>query len=296
MTSLDVVTLNTSLQPESAPFIDFMDGTYKVENPTVIGGQERFQFTADSFRDAEQGGPLTSEKTEAQVMSNQPDAIKGLQGVSPFAAPSVVGLGHNSDPYRVGSGGGSAWRVAEFSFQALQPSGTIPTHPNHLFLEIGFHGMRHEDDGQGNPLLATQVVFGTNASPIYTAGPGLSHRQTTLSGETFDVRINAVEFTPGDYDADGEIGAGDFDYWSSSFGEQVTPGDGADGNGDGVVNAADYVFLRKRIESQGASGGAAGDSAATPQPAIVPEPTAATLALILLAFGQHLVLRHREKS
>lgn len=282
--SIDVVTLLgpsvTSDPPdvEPYPFIDFIDGTFKVENPTVISGQKRFQYTTDSFRDEEQGGPVTSDFTAESIMEfDLPDAIRGLQGVSPFTTPSTVGIGHTNDPYKVGSGSSAAWRVAEFSFQALQSSGT-----NHLYLQIGWAGMRHEADGTGTPLLATQVVFGDDTTPVYTAGPSLDHRETTLLNDTFDLEINAVPFTPGDYNGNGSVGPEDYLSWQTSFGQSVAaPGDGADGNSDGVVGAADYVFWRK-LPGSGGSGSSANDSHTRTDATVVPEPTSAALASILL--------------
>jgi hypothetical protein len=275
--SLDVVTLDTSLQPEPAPFIDFIDGTYKVENPTVIGVEKRFQYTADSSRAEAQGGPLTSEQVAQDILEfDLPDALKGLEGASPFVNPSTVGIGHSSDPYRRPSGSSFAWRVGEFAFQALESSGT-----NYLFLQIGHHGMGHEDDGDGEPPLATQVVFGNNATPIYSAS-NLGHRQTTLATDTFDLRVNAVPAVPGDFNGDGIVGPEDFNAWQTGYGQFAQPaGNGADGNANGIVDAADYVVWRKLAASSG--GAMPGyELAVNAASVIVPEPGTISLAVMLL--------------
>jgi hypothetical protein len=64
---------------------------------------------------------------------------------------------------------------------------------------------------------------------------------------------------PGDYDRNNVVNSIDYLDWSSAFGS--TTNRGADGNLDGVVDAADYVMWRKLV-------GAGGGGTAT-----VPEPT-----------------------
>jgi prepilin-type processing-associated H-X9-DG protein len=54
---------------------------------------------------------------------------------------------------------------------------------------------------------------------------------------------------PGDYDFDGNIDVSDYDQWKSSFGSTIDLG--ADGSGNGVVDAADYVLWRNRFEVEG---------------------------------------------
>jgi len=65
----------------------------------------------------------------------------------------------------------------------------------------------------------------------------------------------------GNFDGVGGVDAGDFAKWRSDFGKFVAPGNGADGNGDGVVDAADYVVWRR------AAAGGGGGSEPVPEPA-----------------------------
>jgi hypothetical protein len=123
-------------------------------------------------------------------------------------------------------------------------------------------------------------MFGSNSSPIYNSACSgdtecNARRGITLTGDTFDLQITAVGFTPGDYDSDGYITANDYAYWASTFGSSVATGDGGDGNNNARVDAADYVFWRKKS--------AAGSSAPTLESTnLVPEPGSLALASILL--------------
>src|SRR5262245_44482890 len=73
-------------------------------------------------------------------------------------------------------------------------------------------------------------------------------------------------YIPGDYDRNGTVEVADYSTWISTFGASVaTPGDGADGNGDGIVNAADYAVWRDNAPS----GSAASLNSSVPEPATV---------------------------
>ena len=93
--------------------------------------------------------------------------------------------------------------------------------------------------------------------------------------------IGASTMVPGDYNGNGEVDAADYVVWRKMLNQSVTPGSGADGTGpggtpDGVVNDLDYSFWRSRFGSTSAAGSAASEATA------VPEPTAWTLVLFLM--------------
>jgi sugar lactone lactonase YvrE len=87
--------------------------------------------------------------------------------------------------------------------------------------------------------------------------------------------IGGIAYTPspktlaGDYNGDNSITSADYAKWRADNGKLVAPGNGADGNANGVVDTADYVLWRKAAAS--GSGTLAG--------ATIPEPT--TLLLLL---------------
>jgi sugar lactone lactonase YvrE len=87
-------------------------------------------------------------------------------------------------------------------------------------------------------------------------------------------QIDPADFQFGDYDRNDLVEPADYDEWLATFGESVFNWDGADGNGDGIVDAADYVIWRKAMETNTeAMGGAT----------VAPEPAAIVLALFAAA-------------
>jgi hypothetical protein len=80
-------------------------------------------------------------------------------------------------------------------------------------------------------------------------------------------------YIAGDYDGDGLVNAADYMAWRSSFGQSVAPWTGADGNGDGVVDNGDYILWRKQM--------AAGGTGAGVGVAAVPEPAAGVLIMAI---------------
>jgi GH18 family chitinase len=70
----------------------------------------------------------------------------------------------------------------------------------------------------------------------------------------------ALEPVPGDYDGDRDVDIDDFNLWRTTFGSDSDLR--ADGNGDLIVNGADYVIWRK----YSAPGGGVAATAAVPEP------------------------------
>jgi sugar lactone lactonase YvrE len=88
--------------------------------------------------------------------------------------------------------------------------------------------------------------------------------------------ISSLAFLPaddaiaGDYDSNGQVELTDYEKWQADFGKWVAKGGGADGNGDGIVNAADYAIWRDNYTPV-LEGSAA-----------IPEPATGALALVVL--------------
>jgi T5SS/PEP-CTERM-associated repeat protein len=116
-------------------------------------------------------------------------------------------------------------------------------------------------------ILTADSVTGSLALTSAPALPG--GMQWNLAVNPASV-VLSVEAT-GDYNGDGFVDAADYVVWRKTF-NQTGPGLAADGNGDRVVNDADYDFWQSRFGS--VVGPGSGDSA------LVPEPANATLLLI----------------
>lgn len=56
---------------------------------------------------------------------------------------------------------------------------------------------------------------------------------------------------PGDYSGNNSVGDEDYDEWKSQFGQLVAVGEGADGNQNGRVDAADYAVWRDNFGNTG---------------------------------------------
>ena len=139
------------------------------------------------------------------------------------AAGSVVGVGH-----------------ASFT---KSPDGTEDW--------IVYHAHRNPPAPAGEELRDVRIqpfTFFTNGTPNF--GPPLPLSQTIVAPSTGPDPERP--FVVGDYNADG-VGAADHTVWRATFGATVFPGTSADGNGDGVVDAADYIILRKNQGSAAAA-------------------------------------------
>jgi hypothetical protein len=108
---------------------------------------------------------------------------------------------------------------------------------------------------------------------------GYSLVSTTLNG-AFEVVVLIV----GDYDLDGFVGETDHALWKEQYGSSTTAFSGADGNGNGVVDAADYVVWRKAFQ--------AGPAAANAVNGSVPEPPTCLLFVLMAATLSFKRLRH----
>jgi hypothetical protein len=95
-----------------------------------------------------------------------------------------------------------------------------------------------------------------------------------------------AELPPGDYDADLDVDANDLQAWRASFGS--TADLSADGSGNGIVDAADYVVWRQNL------GRSTTLPRRAPAAASVPEP--ATLHLSLFCTALVCIMRRRPIS
>jgi hypothetical protein len=95
-----------------------------------------------------------------------------------------------------------------------------------------------------------------------------------------------AELLPGDYDADLDVDADDYQVWRAGFGGTIDLS--ADGSGNGVVDVSDYVVWRKNL----------GSSTTLPQvsAALASVPEASTLNLSLIAAALACICLNRRPS
>jgi hypothetical protein len=72
----------------------------------------------------------------------------------------------------------------------------------------------------------------------------------------------------GDYDRNGVVNQTDYQRWRQSYGLTVPPGMGADGNGNGAVDTADFILWRRGMNSPAASFAVMAAATASPAPAV----------------------------
>jgi sugar lactone lactonase YvrE len=177
----------------------------------------------------------------------------------------------NGDTLAVDTFGGRVVRISPagvLSHFAFIPESipSAPTFPS----DIAF-------DPEGNVIVS---VLGPNNIGDPGGPQGQLLRFDVLTGQLLDVIAEELEpiagltwtSSPltivGNYDGVGGVAEDDQARWQRDFGAFVARGNGADGNGDGVVDAADYVFWRKMASSPLASSSNN-----------VPEPTCALMFL-----------------
>jgi hypothetical protein len=72
----------------------------------------------------------------------------------------------------------------------------------------------------------------------------------------------------GDYNGNGKVDAADYVLWRNTNGQSVTAGSGADGSGNGSVGPEDYSFWRSKFGLPVGTGGGSGlEGGAVPEPA-----------------------------
>jgi PEP-CTERM motif len=140
---------------------------------------------------------------------------------------------------------------------------------------------------EGNATTGTLPANG-NATGSVAWGPTVNNGGGTFSATLYAMSSNqgiqaftfalspTVTAVAGDYNGNGVVDAADYVLWRNTLGQSVTAGTGADGIADGTITQADYDFWRAHFGNTSGSGSGALTSNS------VPEPT--TVAICLLGF------------
>ncbi|RIK78456.1 MAG: hypothetical protein DCC67_11555 [Planctomycetota bacterium] len=196
-----------------------------------------------------------------------------IQNESPFFDASITAYTITSASGKL-MPGGSGWR-------SLQDQGL----PGWDEADNASPGRLTEFKTSGATLLDRGGVLLDLGTPVDISAGSLAlddfHFEFLLtSGE---VLAGVVEFGPlpgqlgaGDYDNDADVDGADFLLWQRTFGAAADPaGSGADGSGNGFINAADLAVWRANFGAVAAGGALTA----------VPEPASLAAALVALAAG-----------
>jgi glucose/arabinose dehydrogenase len=182
----------------------------------------------------------------ARPISDPPPIDPAITAINQFRGTTVIGgyVYRGPDPTLQGKyifldrDGGTAG-INYWMFDPDDPDGTIQNIDGLLDPNVGspFGPVSMGEDAKGN---------------LYVA---------FFSNEVYRIATNAL--LKGDFDADGDVDDDDFDVWKAAFGSPL-PNPAADGNGNGIADAADYVVWRKNLGASVHTG--AGGGAAVPEP------------------------------
>ncbi|WP_197525447.1 hypothetical protein [Pseudobythopirellula maris] len=130
-----------------------------------------------------------------------------------------------------------------------------------------------EFDSEGFTELAPGATF--NLGPLFSGGAQDLDFNFLMMGQE-DGMAGVVLYeafaTPGDYDQDGDVDMDDYDFWVAHFNESNGIGLQADGNLNGVVDAADFTVWRDNLQEMASSSNSTS----------IPEPAAALLSLMAI--------------
>jgi hypothetical protein len=186
-----------------------------------------------------------------------------------IAAPNITG-------YAIRSAGGQLTEATWDSFADTGGAGTGWTEANpsaSLLAELNLQNSKAFTNGTLIPLGEILMPNGAH---------DLTFEYTTLEGDLLSgtVQYGAIPAppatVPGDYNGNGIVDAADYVLWRNTLTQPVSPGTGADGNSNGMVDEADYQFWRGRF------GNTAGVGSGVMATAAVPEPSSMLLVFTVL--------------
>jgi hypothetical protein len=141
----------------------------------------------------------------------------------------------------------------------------ISDYATHVDVAEATAATTHDPNGNGTG----QVKFGA-----MSGNTAIVYAMNTNNGiQAFTLTLDPVVVNNGDYNGNGFVDAADYVVWRDMEGQAVTPNSEADGDGDGTIGPGDYDYWRARFGNAIGSGAEVG--------AAVPEPSA--LALVLFA-------------
>jgi hypothetical protein len=215
-------------------------------------------------------------------------------GGTPTNPNAVYGLGYDADnDGQFGIDDGTMFNSAGIAFSSAD-DGAVATDSGDYYVEGWFTGFWHYGIAPTNPYDGGtwgDIQFGM-AGRVLTDGAWDSWAFEDTTVPPFDAYAQNPTAAsppgglPGDFNNDSRINGDDYLLWHSKFGSPSLPA--VDANGNGIVDAADYVVWRKHAESSAGAFGAVGT---------VPEPATFWFALVFLsAYVLHSISPRKDRS
>ncbi len=205
--------------------------------------------------------PLSSDGTE-------PDGPSVLTGfvitdgtLGDLSSGGVLGY-----EFRISGANAGVWDTSLFAFDNSLP---FDASPRALRLQSGLNTLADDlvfcpaifpsDCDGGISVLGSQAVSQHEARVGVKAITGLIDLSTFASsgvvssfdafGVVSDGRLFAINegLAPGDFNADGSTDEHDLALWATAYGSAVLPGESADADFNGIVDAADYTIWRDDV-------------------------------------------------
>jgi hypothetical protein len=219
----------------------------------------------------------------SHVIGTQGNAVYGYTSFS-GSTGTFIGNGTLNTP-----GGSTAERFVDYTvinnipYLAVQSSGDA-----HVAVYSIADPLNPIFQAYGLATTGTLAANGNATGSIAWGAPPTANPDGSFSQVLYAMRTNAgiQAFTfvipppavPGDYNGNGAVDAADYVVWRKTDGTATPPGSGADGDGSGTVGPEDFEFWRARF-------GNANPGSGTGIGAAVPEPSPWLLVLILAAVG-----------
>ncbi|WP_145284274.1 glycoside hydrolase family 113 [Pirellulimonas nuda] len=146
---------------------------------------------------------------------------------------------------------------------------------NQAFPYAGINSRANQSFAVQVPLSAFGLSSGIASANLHLGFAGSFSGTATIFVDRIALTDTSFVAPNGDYNGDGVVDAADYTLWRDSLGQNVTAGQGADGDANGVVDAGDYDLWRQSFgavvpPTAAASGGSSG----------VPEPGAGVLLML----------------
>jgi hypothetical protein len=206
--------------PEDLEFIELMNTG---SDPVSLAGVQIAQFAASPYTF---GSGINLAAGQRIIVARNRVVFQSVYGTSINLAPTGFGGANLSNGgERITLSGPFGETLQDFTYHDTAPWPTSP-------------------DGGGRSLEIIDPLGDPTEPTNWRASAAPGGSPGTLSPPAI----------PGDYDGNAAVEPNDYDHWKSTFDSTTTVGTGADGNGSGIIDAADYVIWRKNFSVSPASG------------------------------------------